>query len=660
MNTLIVENLSSVPQQAWAVFGLPDALEAQFEVESTDGTKCPVLLRGQQGYVRAKFSALERAELRPIAKPFTMPAFQFSPWVVDQPNRLLPTFFLVEGGFRHRSEPMVLNGFGPGSFSIEDACDARILWTFRTQIVAADMFVEGWVSIFSGQEVVEFVIRASYGSTAPGQPRERVFGSLSMIVGEKPVIDHRMPKGLHAPMWRMDVVPGQVWWEAELATPRAWLRTRTVRVKGALLCLPPEDRFGQLAGDSRLMNLQAREEAGIFAIADVWQGKFLSFGKVPLLDGGLALTLERQRRSAWLRREGTMGDEYAARPYGQPPNSGQTGEQPDFGAARCEHALQMLAPWALHDLDYSVDAWPLRPYANRYPSGMPVEARNHPGARLWNLRPDERFGSDHLGWPKPVGWIGAWDTSDSQHRSDNLLLGLFALTRDPSLRRTITDIIELQKMELDQGLPPLGSGVGSPRAVGRTLLSLCHMFVLGFTEVEPMIRKLVSYAFHAASFRLLPSEAEVRVLSSNEAKYGWVNPDGSPIRAWLPWQESIAVMGFNAAWLALQLAEARDLVLIPATTIVRHGFFRENGRWFACYGVRWRTDALGVPLSPTSYTTHLPNYDVFVFGIHRWILPALRILHSVQPNTPDGVRAKTILDSYGAPQNWDDGCWWAV
>lgn len=662
---VILENRPcQMRQTGWTSVVLPESLPkgALIRLVRDDVQwSAPAVSHGDQVFCCPTLEAGSRlrAWVAPDVDGAAAPAFAFHPWVADDPMKLVPLFIgRDEQGVEHRSNPFAWQGHGVGDFveKVEDN-PARLRFHWRTRIPALRLNLEGWTTIWCNHPAVEWIARASYGTTQPGEPRERVLGSLSMLTGEEPSVDWRVRLGLHPPMWRQDLGA----WETELAVPQSWFRCRTVEAYGAILCVPGNTKFVEEApaGPSRDA-LLARRQGPITALADpqaVWQGKLGAFF-LPRSWAGAA-TEQARRLSSMLARLQTPGNYFDSRPYAQPPNSGQTGDQPDFGATRCEHAIGFPEPWALFDLRHSAQAWLARPYANREPDGSPVQAVNHPGAKLYGLRPDERFGTDMLGWPKPVGWISGYTTSDSQHRSDNLLFQLYRLTKDPSLERTIRDLIELNKMELDQGEPQPGQGIGSPRAAGRVLISMCHGLQAGFTEFEPMIRKMVRRAHVAASYRTLPPSAQVRPYSSNESKYGWNNPDGSAIRAWLPWQDGIACMGFYGAWHLLGIPEAKELCVVGAASLARWGWFQlPDGTWKYCYAVRWLQD--GEPLPEASYNLGQPNYDVFVTGdTSSWSIPALFILNELDPQHPHAERARSIL-SYFRPSRWDHLCWNAV
>lgn len=679
---LVVENRNPRPQLGWTTVGLPDSLPAvplRISRPQAPGwfgeiVADPVDRRAM--HLRAKCEAMERfwavveQETAPVAR-----GYQPHPWVTDDLAQLIPYFLCVdENGIAQRSNGMTLVGPGeqlPDDFIVQDKNNAAMArFHMRTRIVPLNLTIEGWWTIWHDDPAVEFDIRATYGTTAPGQPRERVMGPLSMIVGEEPHLDWRVRKGLHMPMWRADLGA----WEAELMVQRSLMRARTVEARGALLCTPSKILAADVLQPSAVTDLDAlnrllaRRDVPIGAQLDktLWDGRLGSLSLA--LPGPWAANEQGRRANSMDARLQTPADYFETRPYAQPPNSGQTGEQPDFGATRAEHAVSFQEPWALFDLRYSAEAWLARPYANREPNGSPVLAANHTGCVLYNRLPDYHRTKDSLGWPLPVGWISSYTTSDTQHRSDNLLYHLFALTRDPSLERTIRDTLELDRMELDQGDPAPGGGVGAPRALGRTLVSWCHAMASGFPEFEPFVRRAVHRANIGAAYKTLPPTTlpQVRPLSSTESKYGYNNPpppagDGQPIRCWLPWQEGIATMGLYAAWRMLAIPEARDLAIVAAANIANWGWFQDStGRWRYCYAVRWRTDIPGEPLPASSYNLNQPNYDVFVTGdTARWVMSALKILVELQPQAPAADRARAILAGVQS-KNWDDACWFAA
>lgn len=600
------------------------------------------------------------------------PPHEISNWISDEPLKLLPKFVLnhTDGSIKPYESvlPIFWDGNGPEPLSyikLESANDVRLRFYLKTMILEAPIHITGYLDVYTQQDYIPLVLNFQYGNIVYGDFEKR-FSSLSMITGEKAHIDWRNRKGLHAPVWRNDISA----WETELVSSRVWRKSRTIEVYGALLCMPDYSLLGkwsQTPGFSdRLEVLEARQEGPICAFVDAWEGSNLAFKVVP------------EKTSNWRSEDVTMlqnmyaayniaSDEYAKRPYGQPSNSGQTGSQPDFGASKLEAVMSNKNAWAIWEYRFNAQAWKLRPYAHREVNGNRVLAANHPKAKNYNMRPDDRFNQgDRLGWNPPIPYFEDWTGSDNQHRSDNLLLGLYQITKDPSLKDVILDLIENQKMELDPTTIAPNGPVGSPRGWGRPLISLAHLYTLGFTEVLPIINKHVDYLYRFASMRFIPQSPElsVRVLFDQGSKYGWVDNQGNPIRAWVCWEEAIAAMGLWAVWTAIGNFKARDLALEISRTITKHAFFMDEstGNWHSAYCVRWDATSPGKPLPDSSYNLDPANKDVFVYGMQNWLIPCLKILTSMAaPQDPDSIRANEIMDFFGrTPQTQEQAAWWAV
>jgi hypothetical protein len=675
-----LQNISvSNGQKSWISMGLPLNVASEIDghtgyAKTEDGRIFRTCVRGQELFVQANLRANEKIDVLCFHESKAPVNFQFSEWVIDQPERLLPNFVLKTTDGRSLGHaPMVFwTGFGPkpqSYFTLEQDLDVRKRFFFHTQIAEAPLTLEGWIDVFSDQDVVPVIIRATYGTVASERLLNKAFGSLVMFTGEKPVIDFRKAKGLHETVFRSDLNQ----WETELATPRVWWKARVIELFGAFLALPPYDQLSSWSTVpgfvDRFNTLKAREEAPCAGVAHVWEGNWLAFQKVPeapineanIISGAYA---------ALVRRINNYGDEYARRDYAQPPNSGQTGAQPDFGASRGEFVVTSKQPWALWDYRFSCQAWMLRPYAHKEADGSPVKAENHTGTKLYNLSIDTRFGTDLLGFPNPIPYNEFWTGSDNQHRTDNLLYAMYALTRDPSLKATIEDLIECSLMELRLWIhynPSNWTSVESPRGWGRPLLSLAHAYSLGFESVKSLLLETVDIMHQYASMNFLPNSPDrtVKTLSNNGQKYGWTTATGGVIRAWVCWEETIGAIGLYAAYRVTGSLKAKELALAIAETTARHAFFKAtDNRWYACYCVRWDTENPGKPLPDSAYrltATEAENKDVVVYGMQQWMLPALRILLREEPSNPVAARAKEIVNFFGQkPYDFNDAAWWAV
>lgn len=676
-----IQNISTVgPQSGWISMGVPDSIASQYAgqngyAKTEDGRNFKLRMRGKELFVNGELFANETLTLAAMKDEQPAEPFQFSDWVTDEPAKVVPSFSIVlEDGNQAHSIPMVFwdgNLAKPRAyFQFLSSNDTRLRVYIKTEIPEASIHIEGWLDVMSGQDAVPMIIRCSYGTVVSQPTLNKRFGSLSMFTGEKPVVDFRKQKGLQETIFRSDLKM----WETQLASPRLWWKARVIELFGAILCLPPYEKLAEVLAfpdnAKRFTALQAREQAPMVGMAHVWDTEFLAMKKTPQSPIGEP-TFIKNAYAALLNRVNTFGDEYNARAYAQPPNSGQTGDQPDFGASRGELVVTGRQPWALWDYRFSVQAWMLRPYAHKESDGSPVTARRHPNTRMYNLAIDTRFGSDFLGFPNPIPYNEFWTGSDNQHRSDNLLFAMFALTRDPSIEATIKDMLQCQLMEVKTWElygAPVGN-IGSPRGWGRPLLSMAHAHSLGFTEATAYMNEMVNIMYNGASMMALPQTERhtVRTLSNDGFKYGWVDAQGRQIRAWVCWEEAIAAIGLWAVYRATKNERAKYLAKEIGKTITKHAFFKApDNKWYACYSVRWDTQNPGIPLPDSAYTlTARPedNKDVFVYGMQQWMLPAIRIFMRLEDNSNDPAfqRGLDIVNFFGPiPRSYNDSAWWAI
>ena len=687
---VILENVALVgPQKSWVKMGLPKPPGDSCGLFSSSNKKFDACVHGKELFVEADLTQGELLEGTYTPEPTKLMNFAFSPWVTDELEKVIPYFGISRNGINYVSQPTVFWAQGGTTrssnywtFDNQDASNpARRRIILQTQIPEVHITIRVWFDVFSNQDVVPFEIKAIYGNTTDDNKLFEQFGSLQMYSGEATKIYHANRKGLRPRILRSDL--GK--WETEIVSPKGWLRARAHDAQGVMLCLPPYDKLvteresNPELFDKRYATILAVEQAPICGIADVWDGSYLSFGNIPKITASVTQAVINQSYRDLINDANTLSDDLSPRRYGQPPNSGQTGEQPDFGASKCELAVSLKRPFSLWAYRHSCEAWSLRPYHNLERDGSPVKAINHPNARTYNLRPDGRFSSaDMLGWPNPVPYFENYGTSDDEHRSDNLLLGVYALTQSPSLKETILAMIENEKMniQLRKGDAP----IGAPRGWGRPLLSLSHMLALGFNDVRPMIDFYVDYLYRNASMFKIPQTPQhsVRTIASNGGKYGWKELSGNDIRAWVPWEESILVIGLYAIYNTTGNTKALQLALEISKTISKHAFFKSGQNWFACYAVRWDASNPGIPLPDSSYVLTNPpelNKDVFVYGMQTWMIPSLKIMiesknaainyvtiNSIISDT-DVARANEIINFYaanGEARNLTESGWWAV
>lgn len=636
--SVVVENTATRPQAGWVTIPLP--------VAEPDGPRTgPGIDRAEVRagvlYAQLAMAAEERRSIDLVPGGGTQ-VFTVHPWVVDDLDRLWPVWVATRpDGDEFRSTQAWPRLIEMGA--------SRWVLQLDTTIPEVPLVVRAYFYVFAASPVIEFEVRVSYGTITAGQPVEVPLESVRMELGERPHVDYASRKGL-GPAVRA----GAVWHQA-VSAPRSWFRARTIELTGAMLCQPAADPYG--LSDAAL----ARQDGPLCGVARGWDGHFLATKRVASARGRpWAATEQAKRRAAYLEGRTRVGDEMDPRPYAQPPAAGTTGDQADLGAVRCEHVRLDAEPepWAIHDLRFSAQAWLLRPYANREVAGAPLVKWRHPDCETYNLIPYDRLSHDMLGWPKPSVWISGYGPSDSQHRSDNLLYGLYALTRSFSLRDTILDMLVLQSMEVRRE-PAQWAGIGSPRGWGRPLLALSHAYACGFVQVEPIIRQMVADMWVSRSYGGYPADAEIRWLSDNEGKYGWLGADGKMIRAGLPWQDAVAELGLYAAWCQLGIPEARQMALDAGDSIARWAFYRDGtGKLLHCYAIRYDPDMPGRAPAAEHFVPGQPNVYVYTDGsCSSWTAAALHVLLALDPGRS---RAAEVVEAFGPPTGWNHACWWVM
>lgn len=666
---LVVQNLSQARQQAWVFVGapasqqpgtckpqgwpavaLPGGLAVQVDLPGGARAEVHSIESGGAASPRAAAPVPAVATFAALSAVVAQQPGPWSPWVFDEPARLVPHFLCWQAGWPYWSAP-------PAIVSVEMLGPAlRVAW--RTRIAPpVDLTIEGWWTFWPDQDVVDVSLQAVWATTATtGMSAD--LGELQMVVGERSTIDHAVRKGLPAaPTWYAEFFGGM--WGQVLATPRTWGRASRIQWTGALLCLPAGERWAP-AQDARHANLAARLQGPLVGVSGAWAGSWGALGEMPDAPPGVG---PRSLSS-------NAADEYFQRPLANPKEAGTTGEQPDFGCcSRDGDVATLLQPAALFDDLWQVQAWGLRPTSNREPSGAPVTAAAHPNCITYGQRPHVAIHpSDEMGWADPLPYFlpgSGYGNQDDQHRSDNLLVGTFLCTRSPLLGSVIADHLELDQLRI---WPPANAPIASPRDWGRTLLAWGGASACGFQGARPLMLRSLGLLHDNASFRHIPQDAQhtVRVLSDGESKYGWKDANGQDIRAVACFQEGIAAIGLEAAYRQTGDARARNLAVTVGETLTRHAFFQDaGGHWLCCYAIRWRTDDPGAPLPPSAYWAPTPqqgddaNKDVFVYGIQRWELGAVQLAQSYSADAGVRDRAATIIAAYPIV-DWSDAAWRAI
>lgn len=357
------------------------------------------------------------------------------------------------------------------------------------------------------------------------------------------------------------------------------------------------------AAETLLAEMQA--PAQLMVEGASWAPLWGPFGVVPRLNPeedrperghGVEAAVESHR--GFLAHVARPRGPWEAVPLGLNPRAGSTGDQQDFGVSKLGPALSVRGGNALHleEALFSVLAEAQRPTHFREADGSKVRAAEHPLWVVWSGRthyhPD--VSRDRLGKPPwfPVYEDHGWSGKDNQHWSSLNLCGLYQLTGSHLLRSLIEDEVELYLagQTVDPRLPTTGRD--APRAVGRTLLTACWLWLCtGREDLRKRILDRVRVSVAAAPAFGKP-EWQVRVLE-------WNGPDGRVLGGrwpfWVAWNEALATPGLWAVHrlFGAQDGTARQLAKMSAYSVVRYGFFRRSGEtwWRIANGVRWLTDA---------------------------------------------------------------------
>ena len=558
--------------------------------------------------------------------------------IASDPMRSVPKLVVeMVDGTRHEALPP--------SFESRKDWDP-VMW--RTQTISRwrelPVVVEGWFDVFSAQRSIEWSMRVKYGTTKPGAPIRPAIRRITAEFGHFAVVEDWESKGMR---------PAQQFgdrWVVELAGPSVdWFPGRALRIRGALLCTD--------GSQEQVEALQYRREGKPRGEVGGWDGNIGPFGVIPRI----SLTRHREfKEQAW-RRLHQRGHEDDPRPIVHHPYAGQTGPGPEFGViwGYAAHILGHHEPSLLHFVERDIDACFRRPcHFTEERTSRPIARADHPGCRTFSGLPHAGWGTDLLGLPNPIPWIGGYTEPDDQHRPGLAELFMFLMTREPALGATIHDKLELDTMAWWRGrTPKLGEGgidnMGVvPRQWGRPLMVWCWCHEAGFPQAEALIRDVVDYLHRACAWQLRSGTAAVQVLSDRLYKYGWVEADNqTPIWSWWPWMEATVIYALRAADLLFDLPKAREMVLRAARTVVRHGFYEHGGRWHCAYSVRTRADGSALPAS--SYwpgdNTNPDVYTIQDWGVWEQCAPVAKTLLELEPDGPDAERCRAILTTYGSP-----------
>lgn len=686
--TAVLANLSGVPRKQWVDVAVP----------ATDAAPMAALCRfDPQGWIAYRGKAIGQhsvlyhvlADLQPnqrVTGHFTnvsnaassLPPWGMSDWVADDTFAVLPVPVLRDlQGVEHRL-------LTPRFELVEDSSPARRVIHLAGRLGTSPMCFDAFLYVYAAQDTVEMEASFSCSDPAMGNAMSYDFAGIWLESGEYPQLDYRNRLGLPAPMLQMSLPthPSFGRWVQFIAGARTLGRGEGLHVSGAMLCMPRAGRqpspmsYGvsgmlmQWTMADRTRVLSARYDGPAVGLWRDWAGKWLAFGMTPEVpipfrgDGGAT-----DAAASWAVFQGMLqqpADMFTQRPRGLFANASSTGAQEDFGASKGSYAVTVGDPTWIHDAGYSVTEAMMRAMHYREPDGSRVLYVNHPTLQYFNQLPNCRTTGDPLGYPCPLPYVWpntGWTTWDDQHRSQNNLNALYALTGRHALLAQLRDLAEVDKAMVPNWLD-------SPRAEGRLQMAWSNMLLLLDTPQERLalrqamldrVQTLLNN-WPGAPFYGDPAHPIHAIEVGSDPTF--LEP-GTQTRvpALVVWEHSIATMGFYAAWLQTGDARFHGLAEDLSRMIVQRCVFLENGHWVAATAIRYLQGALeGTALPASSYYSGSPDVHVGI-NFWPWILPAVLICRALHPTDAALVaRCNAILQDVApnGPADWATAEWWAV
>ena len=605
-----IQNVSHEPQAGWVFVALPQKellngnrpQQEEGWLEQDAKRKWPWVACDYGIRVYVAVDGETTVDLKPCADAYQAPPFTLHPMVANG----------ISGG---HAVPLMWIGatwLAPNIVELAEQSKAHQVWHVRWFSEQHRVTVDMWATIHAQDPTINFVTHAVYGTVKnDGQTQTATLPELVMTCGAQLHRDFALRNG------QPQATPSGSNWTLQLVPAGTWHRAVRHETRGAILTIP---------------NWARQNDRPMQGLSLGWDGSWLANGCVPEKTPDLQAIRAQQKQAYLWPASGNYTD---ARPRCQPRSAGTTGEQPDFGCTS-DLAVTSEEPWEIHDALWQCQSYAQRPTANKESDGSPMRAELHPLAQTMGQRPDLSYGQqDRLGWPgvNQIAWIPSpatclYTTQDDQHRSDNFLHATYALTRDHALASIIFDHVQLDATDIYTRT----GWVPSPRAVGRLALSRANQVWLGFTEAKDALCKGLDAASRNTPYYTLPADRTVRTIGGSEqAKYGWVDKDtGQPIIGWQPWQETIACIGFWAAWRVLANDEYSHVARTLAQTVIRNAFrVRDTGTVEHAYAIRWND---GQPFADANWPTDTSSRDAATDEIYRstaclpWSLAACELL----------------------------------
>lgn len=641
-----VANISAQRQARWCVAPMPASQADQLPDHAVVGGTWIATKGARLGnhtqlwHIRADLAGHAAGPLGdwapwPAGVPF--PAFGLSSWITDDLDKLIPRFTIAVAG----RQPFQLV---PSAVQLTEEGPAVRTWRATGSLRGWHMVV--YAKTWSHQDAVDvrgYVVWSD--PTVPDWSLPSV--TVRLQTGEPLELHFATRNG-----FRKDPVSGA--WDLLSSSPVP--HGTAIPFRGVLL---PTDDTDDPNGFSewRRDMLEAARGGPIVAAAD-WRGApWLAFGPVPT-------TSEKTSPEAfrsYLEQPGTVWD---VRPLANGLSTGMTGAQACFGATKDIIALQGN-PWRIWELMHSADDYLLRSRHHRESNGAPTTRSTHPQWQTWcgaiNEHATDRLGkaaSPAAGWANvPTSNGTRVCIVDDQHRGDGYSIACYALTGDEVLLEDLMDSIAVDEARAF----PANGWVDAPRAAGRLWQSWAKIAVV-VTELRARARALA-----------------VRELGDRRSR----QPTGSPVHpdsiyndprilpgdAWVPWNESLMVLGAleqAACWDRLGdpelAAEFRAFAISQGRNNVEWGTLRTSyGVLLPLNGVLWQAGGAANP--PDYYTWPRESGPPILMGSPGWWTWWAGALAATLEGPNDAVRERALeiwTANATGPQSREQLEWWGV
>lgn len=624
---------------------------------------------------------LDPADVPEAMRPTPVP-YKAHEWVSDDAKALIPRMTIRLNGQNYTNGLFkvlrIESGFDPMKPQTSHFAHQR--WHVRAQIGDSGYLFEGWITFYHDSPIADVRIGFVWSDRTSPSPVSQV-DAIVFHTGEIVKFDFALRNGSTTPIPKFTGAE----WINEISGSLGFIDGSGLPLMGRMLCLPqrpPEplldeemDRADPQSAEARVTDdidsLFAAGEAPTYGVCadDVWDGKWLAHRNVARVNKPqeqlqqIADNLHAQFGDM-LEQPGHI---YDIRPIGTSKSPGRTGDQEDFNATKGWMSTYLGDPRWIHYASYSVVADFFRGVMHYEEDGSRLDPREHldwttwSGYTHWHTgQSSDRLGKRALQWGEreSTTWLGF----DDQHRSQNNLAAVYALTGDPLLRFIIE---HYSTSDLANVRHRNNFGTGAPRAVGRTMLTWAHFLHLTDPSSETHQRYLELRT--GMKQRFLASwlgdghPGEVDILYAIEDPRTGTTWNGEVVPSWVVWEHGLMMQGIYAMWKFDKDADWLDITRRVSRTIVKHATIFEGGYWNIANNVYYPTPNRPGPVSvdganvrsgdpiPREHMTHSSTLvNSGGGGVDSWAFPAtLMFIETLDDsNDPDLPTALGVIGSY--------------